>query len=320
MASADRDGYEQNPRASQAHPIDADVVLIGGGIMSATLGSMLSILAPEWRIVLLERSDALATESSGPWNNAGTGHTGFCELNYMPDPGDGAQAAAIARQFHLSRQWWSYLADHALLRPDTFIHPAAHMDVVFGHRDANYLRQRYETLAADPMFSGMRFSDDPATIERWAPLVMRGRTPGEPIAATLHPEDRCRFRGSHRSTDTYRHRSRWPAPVGARGPRVAPTYRWILDGDRPKRRGRLRGTHSQGIRGRGRACATAPATRASGRGARIRRPTRGRRVPALGQCRRGRRAHHQGVRASPVGAPRCQYRISTNASSTDGRM
>ncbi|CPW37758.1 Probable malate:quinone oxidoreductase [Mycobacteroides abscessus] len=181
-------GMSRIPRASQAHPIGADVVLIGGGIMSATLGSMLSILAPEWRIVLLERSDALATESSGPWNNAGTGHTGFCELNYMPDPGDGAKAAAIARQFHLSRQWWSYLADHALLRPDTFIHPAAHMDVVFGHRDANYLRQRYETLAADPMFSGMRFSDDPATIERWAPLVMRGRTPGEPIAATLHPE------------------------------------------------------------------------------------------------------------------------------------
>ncbi|BBB41988.1 malate:quinone oxidoreductase [Mycobacteroides abscessus] len=181
-------GMSRIPRASQAHPIDADVVLIGGGIMSATLGSMLSILAPEWRIILLERSDALATESSGPWNNAGTGHTGFCELNYMPDPGDGAQAAAIARQFHLSRQWWSYLADNALLRPDTFIHSAAHMDVVFGHRDANYLRQRYETLAADPMFSGMRFSDDPATIERWAPLVMRGRTPGGPIAATLHPE------------------------------------------------------------------------------------------------------------------------------------
>lgn len=79
-------GMSRIPRASQAHPIGADVVLIGGGIMSATLGSMLSILAPEWRIVLLERSDALATESSGPWNNAGTGHTGFCELNYMPDP------------------------------------------------------------------------------------------------------------------------------------------------------------------------------------------------------------------------------------------
>lgn len=105
------------PRTSGAHD-DADVVLIGGGIMSATLGSMLSILEPEWRIVLLERADALATESSGPWNNAGTGHSGFCELNYMPDPADGTKATGIARQFHLSRQWWYYLAENGLLEPD----------------------------------------------------------------------------------------------------------------------------------------------------------------------------------------------------------
>src|SRR5882757_2573536 len=167
---------------------DADVVLIGGGIMSATLGSMLSVLEPEWRIVLLERADALAAESSHPWNNAGTGHSGFCELNYMPDPADGAKPAVIAQQFHLSRQWWSHLADTGLLDPDTFIHTAAHMDVVFGHRDVDYLRRRYETLTLDPMFARMEFSDDPATIERWAPLVMRGRDPGEPVAATRQPD------------------------------------------------------------------------------------------------------------------------------------
>ncbi|MBA0046938.1 malate:quinone oxidoreductase [Mycobacteroides sp. LB1] len=173
------------PRVSHE---DADVVLIGGGIMSATLGSMLSILAPEWRIVLLERADALATESSDPWNNAGTGHTGFCELNYMPDPADGAKPTAIARQFHLSRQWWSYLADNALLDPDAYIHSAAHMAVVFGRDDVDYLRRRYETLSADPMFTGMQFTEDPTTIDQWAPLVMRGRVPGEPIAATHHPD------------------------------------------------------------------------------------------------------------------------------------
>ncbi|KRQ25752.1 malate dehydrogenase (acceptor) [Mycobacteroides chelonae] len=181
------DAMTNVPRTSGAHD-DADVVLIGGGIMSATLGSMLSILEPEWRIVLLERADALATESSGPWNNAGTGHSGFCELNYMPDPADGAKATGIARQFHLSRQWWSYLAENGLLEPDAFIHPAAHMDVVFGHRDIDYLRRRYETLSAEPMFTGIRFSDCPTTIEDWAPLVMRGRAPDEPVAATLHPD------------------------------------------------------------------------------------------------------------------------------------
>ncbi|MFD6198969.1 malate:quinone oxidoreductase [Mycobacteriaceae bacterium NPDC060252] len=176
------------PSTSGASHDDADVVLIGGGIMSATLGSMLSVLEPDWRIVLLERADALATESSGAWNNAGTGHSGFCELNYMPNPADGTKPAAIARQFHVSRQWWSYLADNGLLQPDAFIHPAAHMDVVFGQRDVDYLRRRYETLSAEPMFTGMQFSDAPGTIERWAPLVMRGRTPDEPVAATLHPD------------------------------------------------------------------------------------------------------------------------------------
>ncbi|MBR7503176.1 malate:quinone oxidoreductase, partial [Mycobacterium tuberculosis] len=90
-------------------------MLIGGGIMSATLGSMLAVLEPSWRIVVLEKSVDLASESSDPWNNAGTGHSGFCELNYMPDPNDGTKPAAIARQFQLSRQWWSHLAEAGLV-------------------------------------------------------------------------------------------------------------------------------------------------------------------------------------------------------------
>ena len=176
------------PSTTAGRPDEADVVLIGGGIMSATLGSLLSMLEPDWRIVLLERADALAVESSGPWNNAGTGHSGFCELNYMPDPEDGTKPAELARQFQLSRQWWAYLAELGLLDPDTFIHSAAHMDVVFGHRDVAYLRQRHRTLSAEPAFAAMEFSDDPAVIARWAPLVMNGRTPGEPVAATRHPD------------------------------------------------------------------------------------------------------------------------------------
>jgi malate dehydrogenase (quinone) len=167
---------------------EADVVLIGGGIMSATLGSMLSMLEPDWRIALLERTDALAVESSGPWNNAGTGHSGFCELNYMPDPEDATKPAAIARQFHLSRQWWSYLVEHGLLDPDTFIHSAPHLDVVFGAHDVDYLRRRHSTLAAEPAFAAMEFSEDPTIIAHWAPLVMNGRSPGEPVAATRHPD------------------------------------------------------------------------------------------------------------------------------------
>ncbi|RAD75412.1 malate:quinone oxidoreductase, partial [Burkholderia multivorans] len=107
-----------------------DVVLIGSGIMSATLGAMLTELQPEWDIRVYEKLDYVAKESSDPWNNAGTGHSGFCELNYMPDPNDGTKPAAIARQFQLSRQWWSHLAEAGLIEPSTFVHRTAHLNLV----------------------------------------------------------------------------------------------------------------------------------------------------------------------------------------------
>lgn len=179
-------GNTSNAGPGSREEFDADVILIGGGIMSATLGSMLAVLQPDWRIVLLERATGLATESSGAWNNAGTGHSGFCELNYMPDPADGRRASAIARQFHLSREWWAHLSRRGLLAPDSFIHTAPHMDVVFGRRDIDYLRQRFETLARDPLFDGLEYSEDPATISEWAPLMTEGRVSDEPMAATRH--------------------------------------------------------------------------------------------------------------------------------------
>ena len=176
-----------SPTSPNRGGLDADVVLIGAGIMSATLGSMLAVLEPEWRITILERATTVAAESSDPWNNAGTGHSGFCELNYMPDPGDGGKAASIAAQFHLSRQWWAHLAAEGLVDPAAFIHTAPHMDVVFGDRDVAYLRRRFDTLSCDPLFAGLEFSDDPEVIAGWAPLVMASRDPGERVAATRHP-------------------------------------------------------------------------------------------------------------------------------------
>lgn len=165
----------------------ADVLLIGGGIMSATLGAMLSTLEPRWRIILVERASDIATESSAPWNNAGTGHAGYCELNYMPDPANSSSAVEISRQFQLSRKWWAHLAGQGLLDPATFVHGTAHMDVVFGQRDVTYLRRRFDTLRTETLFSELEFSDDPETIARWAPLVMAGRSPAELVAATRHP-------------------------------------------------------------------------------------------------------------------------------------
>ncbi|WP_024794592.1 malate dehydrogenase (quinone) [Tomitella biformata] len=162
-----------------------DVVLIGGGIMSATLGAMLARLEPDWSITMLERLGELAGESSGAWNNAGTGHSGLCELNYMPDPDNGSQAEDIARQFHQSRQFWASLAAAGDLTT-SFINPTPHMDVVFGEPDVEYLRRRHQRLQGSPLFSAMEFSTDPAVIGEWAPLLMAGRKPGQAIAANRY--------------------------------------------------------------------------------------------------------------------------------------
>jgi malate dehydrogenase (quinone) len=166
-----------------------DVVLIGGGIMSATLGAMLAKLQPDWSVKLYERLGDVAQESSEPWNNAGTGHSGFAELNYMPDPANSAKSEEIARQFHLSRQFWASLATSGdLPDPSAVISPTPHMDLVFGERDVTYLRKRYETLRSLPLFSAMEYSKDRAQIAEWAPLTMEGRFGSEPVAATRYAE------------------------------------------------------------------------------------------------------------------------------------
>lgn len=166
-----------------------DVVLIGGGIMSATLGALIARLQPDWSIVVLERLEALAEESSGPWNNAGTGHAGLCELNYMPDPEDPARAQEIGRQFRLSRQLWASLVESGdIPAAASFVSRTPHMDVVFGDRDVAYLRRRFTTLRGSPLFSAMQYSEDPDVIRGWAPLLMEGRDRTLPVAATRYEE------------------------------------------------------------------------------------------------------------------------------------
>lgn len=175
---------DSDPEAAE-HVLDA--VLVGGGIMSATLGALLSTLQPDWSIVMLERLDEPAQESSNAWSNAGTGHAGLCELNYMPDPNDPARAAEIGRQYGLSQQFWaSLVAGGDIADPRSVTNPTPHMDVVFGEHDIAYLRERFATLQRLPHFSGMEYSEDPETIRAWAPLLMDGRDPAHPMAATRH--------------------------------------------------------------------------------------------------------------------------------------
>jgi malate dehydrogenase (quinone) len=158
--------------------------------MSATLGTFLQYLSPGLRIQLLERLDDVALESSYAWNNAGTGHAALCELNYMPDSKDGslpspAKAIDINEQFQLSRQFWSHLVEAGVLkRPESFISSTPHMTFVQGDKDIDYLRRRYEVLKNQPLFAGMKYSEDPAVIGKWAPLLIKGRPKGQKIAAT----------------------------------------------------------------------------------------------------------------------------------------
>ncbi|MEI5583386.1 MULTISPECIES: malate:quinone oxidoreductase [unclassified Agromyces] len=166
-----------------------DVVLIGGGIMSATLGSLLSRLQPDWSIRLYERLGRVAQESSNPWNNAGTGHAALCELNYMPEAPDGSVSAAkavqINEQFQVSRQYWAHLVEQgALPDPRSFINSTPHMTFVRGKANIEYLRKRVKALEGQPLFAGIEYTEDLDTIAQWAPLLAKKRNPRAKVAAT----------------------------------------------------------------------------------------------------------------------------------------
>ncbi len=166
-----------------------DVALIGGGIMSATLGALLKLLEPSWTIKVFERLDAVAQESSNPWNNAGTGHAALCELNYTPEKADGtveiSKAVAINEQFEVSREFWHHLLTSGHLpEPASFISHTPHMTFVRGAANVDYLKRRFTALSAHPLFSEMEFTDDPAVIAQWAPLLVLDRDSDEAVAAT----------------------------------------------------------------------------------------------------------------------------------------
>ena len=166
-----------------------DLILVGGGIMSATLAVLLRQANPYLKMIVLERLKAVSLESSNAWNNAGTGHAALCELNYMPDDPNGNlpsadKAIAINQQFQESREFWSSLVTQGVLKnPETFIHSVPHMTFVQGPKDVDYLERRFMALRDQPLFAGMEFSKDFQQLEKWAPLMIEGRPVSE-IAAT----------------------------------------------------------------------------------------------------------------------------------------
>ncbi|WP_342550660.1 malate dehydrogenase (quinone) [Lysinibacillus sp. FSL M8-0216] len=169
--------------------IKSDVILIGAGIMSATLGTILKELAPDWKITVFEKLEKAGEESSHELNNAGTGHAALCELNYTSEKKDGSidikKAINVNEQFQVSRQFWSYLVNNKLINnPQDFIMPLPHMSLVQGKENVEFLKKRHETMIQNPLFEGMEFSNDPETLKKWIPLIMEDRPDGEDIAAT----------------------------------------------------------------------------------------------------------------------------------------
>ncbi|CAD7933932.1 unnamed protein product [Amoebophrya sp. A25] len=168
---------------------EVDVVLVGGGIMSATVGVLLQQLEPTWKIRLFERLSQCGEEASNGWNNAGTGHAALCELNYTPEVKGEIQidkAIAINEKFQVSRQWWAWLVTQGLLSSDTstFINNTPHMTFVHGEKNVDYLRRRFNLLKQEPLFKDMAYSEDTRQIRAWAPLLYSGRTDNQPIACT----------------------------------------------------------------------------------------------------------------------------------------
>lgn len=178
--------------AFAAMPVAADepvdVVLIGGGIMSATLGTYLQELEPDWDIHLYERLGQVAEESSNAWNNAGSGHSAFMEMNYTPGDGDHVEierAVNVTEQFEISRQFWAHQVDQGILSdPKAFINSVPHHALVWGEDDVAFLRERYARMTENPLYEGMEYSEDRQEIAEWMPLVMAGRDENTPVAAT----------------------------------------------------------------------------------------------------------------------------------------
>lgn len=175
-----------------AEPKKVDVLLIGGGIMSTTLGVWLNELEPGWTMEMVERLDGVAEESSNGWNNAGTGHSALAELNYTPEDKNGkvdiSKAIEINEAFQISRQFWSWQVKNGVLKnPRSFINSTPHMSFLWGEENIAFLKKRYEALQASPLFAGMQYSEDPEQISKWVPLMMQGRDPSQKVAATWSP-------------------------------------------------------------------------------------------------------------------------------------
>lgn len=223
---------------SDKHIENPDVILIGSGIMSSTLGALLKELDPSLKIQLYEVTDGFGEEASNGWNNAGTGHAGLCELSYTPDYGpDGEVAVDKAIEiFHLfehSKQFWGYAARTGMIdKVEEFINPVQHLSFVYGQEQVDFLRSRHRQMSKHHFFKDMVYTEDRSQIDEWAPLILNSRG-DEPIAMTrmehgtdvnfgtlsaklvqwLGKQPDCGYATQHRVTDLTKRGNRWEVEV-----------------------------------------------------------------------------------------------------------
>jgi len=169
-----------------------DVLLVGAGAMSSTLAMILKQLDPNLKICVVERLKSVAKESTDGWNNAGTGHAAYCELNYTPENDNGdvdiSKALSINASFELSLQFWTHLVKNQVLpTPSEFINRTPHRSFVWGEKNVAFLRKRFELMSAHHLFAGMEYSENHEQLKEWMPLIMNGRDDKEPVAATNMP-------------------------------------------------------------------------------------------------------------------------------------
>lgn len=224
---------------SENHIENPDVLLIGSGIMSATLGAVLKQMDPSIRIQLYECTEGLADEASNGWHNAGTGHAGLCELSYTPDYGadgevDVDKAIEIFHQFEHSLQFWGHAVRTGMIdNASDFINPVPHLSFVYGQEQVDFLRSRHRQMTQHHFFKEMEYTEDRETITEWAPLILQGRDPNEPVAMTRMPngtdvnfgalagkliewlgrQDGCGFATLHRVTDLTQVDGDWQAEI-----------------------------------------------------------------------------------------------------------
>ncbi len=187
--------FQPKPSLDASKAEDVDALIIGGGIMGATVALMIKLLQPDWKVKLVEQHNRVALEASNEWHNAGTGHAALCEPNYTPYGKDGKtveidKAVVTNSKFMTSLAFWSFLVEKKILPDATFIQPAPHLLFVHGDSKRDWLKRRVGALSKLPAFAATEYSEDYDTIKSWSALLCNGRprSGGEVIAASRHPD------------------------------------------------------------------------------------------------------------------------------------